>query len=74
MNTNTQLFIFKTDIGPLCSNCAVYKTLDNHNEIHSWSIDLEDVDCVLRVVSDTLTPTGIIEIINQSGHQCSELF
>ncbi|MNK06573.1 hypothetical protein D3C87_244720 [compost metagenome] len=74
MNNNTQLFIFKTDIGNLCINCDIYKILDNHNEIHSWSIDLEDVDCVLRVVSDTLTPIGIIDIINQSGHQCSELF
>lgn len=73
MNTNTQLFIFKTDIGALCNNCGVHKILDNHNEIHSWSIDSEDVDCVLRVFSDTLTPAGIIDIINQSGHQCTEL-
>lgn len=72
MNTN-QLFIFKTNIGALCSNCNIHKILDNHNEIHSWSIDSEDPDCVLRVFSATLTAAGIIDIINQSGHQCYEL-
>ncbi|RWX01019.1 hypothetical protein [Flavobacterium cerinum] len=73
MKTNTQPLIFRTDIGPLCANCAVHKALDNHNDIQSWSIDAEDKDCVLRIVSDTLTPTMIIEIINQLGHQCHEL-
>lgn len=73
MKTNTQPHIFRTDIGALCTNCAVHKALDNHKDIQSWSIDPEDKDCVLSVVSDTLTPTMIIEIINQLGHQCHEL-
>lgn len=73
MKTNIHPLIFKTDIGALCTNCAVHKALDNHNEIQSWSIDPEDKDCVLSVVSDTLTPTMIIGIINELGHQCHEL-
>lgn len=73
MKTTINPLVFKTDIGALCTNCAVHKALDNHNEIQSWSIDPEDKDCVLRVVSNTLTPIRIIDIINQLGHQCQEL-
>ncbi|KGO93908.1 hypothetical protein [Flavobacterium subsaxonicum] len=73
METTTQLYIFKTDIGPLCANCEVHKTLSTHAEIQEWSIDTDDVDCVLRVASATLTPQSIIALINALGHQCHEL-
>lgn len=67
------LHIFKTDIGKLCTNCEVHKALDAHNEIQQWSIDAEDSDCVLRVVSSTLAPQAIIRLINGLGHKCTEL-
>lgn len=67
------LLIFKTDIGKLCTNCEVHKALDAHAEIEQWSIDPEDNDCVLRVVSSTLTPDDIINLINSKGHTCAEL-
>lgn len=67
------LLIFKTDIGKLCTNCEVHKTLDAHAEIEQWSIDAEDSDCVLRVVSPTLLPQEIINLVNSMGHKCAEL-
>jgi len=74
MDTNTsQLFIFKTNIGKLCPNCTVYKTLSAHNAIQQWSIDPDDIDCVLRIASASLTPVMIIEMINHLGHECHEL-
>lgn len=67
------LLIFKTDIGKLCSNCEVHKALDAHNSIWEWSIDTEDDDCVLRVVSPTLTADMVISLVNSLGHKCAEL-
>ncbi|TRW25952.1 hypothetical protein FMM05_06935 [Flavobacterium zepuense] len=69
----TQLYIFKTDIGKLCANCEVHKALDNHTGIQQWSIDSEDVDCVLRVSTTSLTAGAIIILINSLGHKCQEL-
>jgi len=71
-NTN-QLFIFKTDIAELCSNCEVYKTLNNHADIRQWSIDTDDVDRVLRIESAKLSPADVIIIITNLGHECREL-
>lgn len=68
-----KLLIFKTNVGELCTNCKVFKVLNNHAEIQQWSIDTEDVDCVLRVTTATLTSKQIITIINNLGHKCLEL-
>lgn len=70
---NTQIHIFKTNIKELCPNCEVYKALTNHPEVQQWSLDHEDIDCVLRIESATLTPNAIITIITQLGHECQEL-
>ena len=67
------LLIFKTDIGKLCTNCQVHKALDSHHSIWEWSIDTEDEDNVLRIVSPSLTPEMVISLINECGHQCAEL-
>lgn len=67
------LLIFKTDIGKLCTNCEVHKALNAHHSIWEWSIDAEDEDCVLRVVSPTLTADMVISLVNGLGHTCTEL-
>jgi len=67
------IHIFKTDIKNADPACEFCRTLNNHTDIQEWSVDHEDVDCVLRVVSDTLNPLEIISIINEFGHQCQEL-
>ncbi|AYN04162.1 MULTISPECIES: hypothetical protein [unclassified Flavobacterium] len=68
-----KIYIFKTNIEQLCTDCEVTKTLNNHVNILQWSIDTEDVDCVLRIVSESLTAETIINIINGLGHECQEL-
>jgi len=69
----TQLLIFKTNIAEICPHCEVYKILNSHTEIQQWSIDTEDVDCVLRIASGTLSAAQIITLINGLGHECLEL-
>lgn len=71
-NLNT-IHIFKTNITTIAPNCLAQIALDSHEEIQQWSIDCEDVDCVLRVVSQTMQPEAIISIITRIGHDCQEL-
>lgn len=71
--TQTQPLIFKTNIGSICPNCAVHKALDSNSAVQDWSLDHEDVDCVLRIVSDTLTPAMVISMINLLGYDCLEM-
>ncbi|MDQ6470838.1 hypothetical protein RB619_09315 [Flavobacterium sp. LHD-80] len=67
------IHIFKTNIGTVDSNSVAHKILSSHPEIQQWSIDCEDVDCVLRVVSETLKPQEIVKLIRDFGHACQEL-
>jgi hypothetical protein len=67
------IHIFKTNISAIDSNCPAHFALNNHQNIEQWSVDCEDVDCVLRVVSETLKPDEIIKIISDLGFECQEL-
>ncbi|RED23684.1 hypothetical protein BD847_2747 [Flavobacterium cutihirudinis] len=67
------IHIFKTNISAIESNCPAHYALNNHQNIAQWSVDCEDVDCVLRVVSETLKPQEIIKIISDLGFECQEL-
>ena len=71
--TNPQILIFKTDITELCSNCEVAKKLNTNPLIKEWSIDTEDKDNVLRIVTTNIVPEQIIQLVTESGHYCSEL-
>ncbi|RZJ67467.1 MAG: hypothetical protein EOO50_05625 [Flavobacterium sp.] len=73
METFDNIHIFKTNLGKLCPNCEASKTLDTLSEISLWTIDHEDIDCVLRVVSEKLRPSTIINIIKSLGYNCTEL-
>ncbi|WP_375446089.1 hypothetical protein [uncultured Fibrella sp.] len=65
------ILVFKTSLQTL-PDC-VKATLDAQAEIQTWTIDLQDVDCVLRVISATLTPATIIHLISRHGYDCAEL-
>lgn len=72
-NTIDITYIFSTDIGQLCTNCTVHKTLSNHPEVKEWTLDTDDNDRVLRVISGSLTANDIIAMVNGAGHACAEL-
>lgn len=74
METNlNSIHIFKTNIQLITPNCVINQILTNHSDIQEWSIDLEDVDAVLRIVSETLKADEIIKLINATGYECQEL-
>lgn len=74
METNlNSIHVFKTNIKEIAPNCVVDQILTNHSDIQQWSIDLEDIDAVLRIVSKTLRTEEIIKLINATGYECQEL-
>ncbi len=69
----SHILIFKTNIRTAGDKMRIQHSLDASGSIQQWNIDLHDIDCVLRVVSDTLTPEEIISMIQNRGFECTEL-
>jgi len=74
METNfDNLFIFGTNLQTEKDKQVISKVLNSNNEIERWNIDLEDIDSVLRIESQSLTARQIIKIITEQDFKCSEL-
>ena len=67
------VLVFKTNIQTKDDHDKVKALLDQHNGIEEWSVDTEDIDCVLRIVSETISSMQIIEQVTAIGYACSEL-
>lgn len=67
------ILIFKTNIRTEFDKERIQSVLDAHDTILQWNVDLQDVDCVLRIVSETLTPKQIIKMVRHNGFECAEL-
>lgn len=48
-------------------------SLDRHPGIAQWSVDLDDCDHVLRIVTEQLNISDIETVISEHGYTCSEL-
>lgn len=70
MNT---ILVFKTNIKTNEDILSVNDSLNSNQHVQEWSVDMEDVDCVLRVVSSHIGAQDIISIINNAGYHCQEL-
>ncbi|MGN6438697.1 MAG: hypothetical protein ACTHMM_19295 [Agriterribacter sp.] len=73
METFQNILIFKTNIRSAEDVNRIKSSLNNHQYIQQWNVDLHDVDCVLRIVSPSLQHEQIIELINTHGYECTEL-
>jgi hypothetical protein len=74
METNLQnILVFATNIKTKNDKQKIISSLDDHSQIHQWNIDQEDIDCVLRIVSNTLSEQNIIQLINQHQFECVAL-
>ncbi len=67
------ILVFATNIKTKAEKDFIGSVLNEGTVIQKWSIDQEDVDCVLRIVSSVLTSVDIIKIINILGFNCKEL-
>ncbi|CAL2080212.1 hypothetical protein [Tenacibaculum sp. 190524A02b] len=69
-----KLFIFKSDVNTDQKAQSVQEIFNRDKSIIDISIDLEDVDCVLRIeADDTINETYILSKIEKIGFKCIEL-
>lgn len=64
------ILLFRTDIQQ--ASKELQSMLNNHQSIQRWSIDIEDVDRVLKIVSNELQSHQVIEFVESLGHSCIE--
>lgn len=72
-NNLEHIHIFKSNIKTDADKHYVKSILDQHPLIEDWSVDLDDEDRVLRVISNKLTRVKIMELISICGYTCEEL-
>ena len=63
-----ELLIFQTDIKSKNKVKSIEPILNNHSDILKWTIDLEDIDNVLRIEATTnLLEAEVIDLIKDKG-------
>jgi hypothetical protein len=73
MNTTSHILVFRTNIATVEDRAKVAQVLDRQPFIGKWTVDLEDVDRVLRVEASTPVTDSIIALVNASAYECAEL-
>jgi len=73
MENLDHIFVFKTEISTVEETVLLKNIFLNRPEVQQWSIDLEDIDRVLRIVSATLGCNEIIALLQHFGLNCWDL-
>ena len=69
-----EVLLFKTNIWGEHHVRALHSIFTANENIKSWSVDREDIDNVLRIVSlGQLSEREIISIVTQQGFSCDIL-
>ena len=72
-NQVENILVFATNIKTKNDKQTISDLLDKNPEIEQWNIDQEDIDCVLRIVSETLSEEQIISLLDNQNFKCSAL-
>ncbi|AOW09677.1 hypothetical protein [Flavobacterium gilvum] len=67
------ILVFATNIKTGTDKQMISEVLDKNQQILQWSLDQEDVDCVLRIVSETLSEEEIIKLLDKQNFECTAL-
>lgn len=65
--------VFRTNISTGKEKIQVIEAICNQFDIQQCSIDLDDCDKVLRILSNTLEEDKIILFVQKLGYQCTPL-
>lgn len=69
-----KILIFRTDIKTKKKVKAVKPIFNNHSSISNWSIDIEDIDNVLRIeATENLDESDVINLTSTRGFYCEVL-
>ena len=72
MQVDTNILIFKTNIVSLKDKKRLAEFFKIQG-ITEWSVDMDDIDCVLRIVTARLSCNDIISQVASLGYYCEEL-
>ena len=67
------ILVFKTNIETWEQKQKVLESFMAQDHVAEASVDMEDIDRVLRIVSHRLKSTEIIITLNEQGFSCEEL-
>ncbi len=76
MRTNFKpmhVWIYKTSISSKLHIRKIARSLDLHVSISGWSVDIEDVDNVLRIESQETEEPLFKELVKNAGYECEVL-
>jgi len=71
-DVRTEVLVFRTDIVGKSDSENVKQILKD-SRIKNWNIDQQDVDNVLRIESNEVSPAEVIEMVTNLGYMCEEL-
>lgn len=68
------IFVFRTNIGTKKLVEALKPVFSKQRAISRWSVDIEDIDNVMRVVTKARLPEmDIIKMVRNLGFECEAL-
>ncbi len=69
-----KVLVFRTDIKSKKKVKAIKPHFNKLTLINKWSVDLEDIDNVLRIESaEPLREVDVINLVNECGFHCETL-
>ena len=68
-----EILVFKTDLISDEKLGMVKPFLDEHPDILRWTVDRQDIDKVLRIESENVSPADVVGLLQQAGCLCEEL-
>jgi hypothetical protein len=73
LQKRVDILIFRTNIRDKKDLARVAPFLRSEQRIHYWTVDLGDIDKVLRIESEQLSIGQVSRLIQQQGFACEEL-
>lgn len=67
------IHVFKTNIINSNHVKQVGSSINTIDGIAKWNVDLHDIDKILRVETNDLTPEAIATVVQMAGYYCVEL-
>jgi len=68
-----EILVFKTNLTDHTRISRVEVALDIHPNVFKWSVDLQDIDNILRVVASNISGREVENILQHAGYYCEEL-
>ena len=68
-----QILVFKTNIRSHDEKERLASAFAAMEGIIKWTVDCEDVDCVLRVVTNECCAEELMDAVHKTGFDCVEL-